>query len=305
MSSLHTSVLPRLRSEYSIQIEPLTPDFAAPDGKWVASVSCHGIGGSNAHVVLETLESSLVSPPAMQMETGTSLFNPIYLFIFSGTTEPAIIRWKDSLTVAYNDIADNRVLRSLSYELARLSRPRPARAFAIGPKFSPGLALSKPVMINPKINPKLCLVFAGQGPQHIFMGKGLSSTFPAFVQSVRRSDEILVQVYGKVSFLEHSGLFLSGVKPKLSEDGVWLVQDVVFSIVFVQLALVDLLKSLGVEYDCVVGHRYEFPPILENHSPHCSCFKSRRSGHGLCGWLLYQRDCHWRCHCSRRGDEES
>jgi hypothetical protein len=179
----------------------------------------------------------------------------MYLFIFAANTEPGISRWKDSLVTAYGDMADNRFLRSLSHDLARLSRTFSVRSFAIGSTISAGLELSKPVVINPKVNPKLCLVFAGQGPQHVFMGKTLFSTFSAFSDSIIRSDNILVEKYGKESFLKQSGLFVPGEEANLPEDGVWAVQDTVYSIVFAQLALVDLLQSLGIKYDYVVGHR--------------------------------------------------
>ena len=181
----------------------MTADFAAPDGKWVASVSCHGIGGSNAHVVVESFESTLVPALTTQIvTTRTSSPNPMYLFIFAGNTEPAISRWKDSLVAAYGDMTDNRFMRSLSHDLARQSRTSSVRAFAIGSTISTGLELSKPVTMNPKASPKLCLVFAGQGPQHIYMGKTLFSTFPAFSDSIIRSDNILVEKYGKGSFLK-------------------------------------------------------------------------------------------------------
>jgi hypothetical protein len=37
--------------------------------------------------------------------------------------------------------------------------------------------------------------------------------------------------------------------------GVWPVVDVVFSLVFVQIALVDLIRSLSIQYTTVMGHR--------------------------------------------------
>jgi len=169
--------------------------------------------------------------------TRASSSNPMYLFIFAANTEPAISRWKDSLVAAYGDMADNRFLRSLSHDLARLFCTCSVRAF--------GLELSKHVMINPKTSPKLCLVFAAQGPQHIFTGKTLFSIYSALSDSIIRSDNILVGKYGKESFLKQSGLFVPGEQANLPEDGVWAVQDTVYSIVFAQLALVDLLQSLG------------------------------------------------------------
>jgi hypothetical protein len=170
--------------------------------------------------------------------------NPMYLFIFAANTEPAISRWKNSLIAACGDMADNRFLRSLSHELTRLFRTCSVRAFAIGSTISTGLELSKPVMINPKTSPKLCLIFAGQGPQHIFTVKTLFSIYSTFSDSIIRSDNILVGKYEKESFLKQSGLFVPREQANLPEDGVWAVQDTVYSIVFAQLAHVDLLQRL-------------------------------------------------------------
>lgn len=185
----------------------------------------------------------------------TTVSNPTYLFLFSTLTESSAICWKDSLAEIYQGVTDDRILRSISYDLARRSRSSTAHAYAVGPMLTPELPVSKPI-INLNDNPKLCLAFSGQGPQHISMGKGLSSTYSNFLDSVVRSDTFLVKKWGKPSFLERSGLFLPNKEAKLSPDDIWPVEDIVYSIVFMQLALVDLLKSLEIKYDYVVGHRY-------------------------------------------------
>jgi hypothetical protein len=179
----------------------------------------------------------------------------LYLFVVAALAGPTILPWKDALTKSYQDITDDRVLRSLSYDLARKSRSCPARSFAVGPSLSPDLNFSQPAIVNADANPNLCLVFSGQGPQHIAMGRELSAAFPVFLSAVKRCDEILVENYGKTSFLERTGLFVPGEQPKLPENEIWPIEEVVYSIVFMQLALVDLLKSLGIEYSYVIGHR--------------------------------------------------
>lgn len=40
------------------ELEKISPDTAAPDGKFVASVSTHGVGGANAHVAVESFETN-------------------------------------------------------------------------------------------------------------------------------------------------------------------------------------------------------------------------------------------------------
>jgi hypothetical protein len=204
-------------------------------------------------MVLETLEA--VTTATLANIESQTISNPLYLFIVAALTGPTVFPWKDALTKSYQDITDDRILRSLSYDLARKSRSSPARSFAVGPALSPDLKFSQPAIVNPDANPNLCLVFSGQGPQHIAMGRELCATFPLFLSAVKDCDEILVRSYGKKSFLERTGLFVPGDQPKLPANDVWPIEEVVYSIVFMQLALVDLIKSLGIEYSYAIGHR--------------------------------------------------
>lgn len=227
--------------------------MTAADGAWVASVSSYGVGGSNAHVVLESAEtvtdlSKPVAAPAYQRK-------PLYLFSIGSLTEPTLGRWRDALVSAFGGVTDDRILRSVARALGRQTRAYPHRAFAVGSSLKGSLQFSKPVLRNSNASPKLCLVLAGQGPQHVFMGRQLAETYPTFLSSIRENDRILVENYGQGSMLERTGLFVPGIECKLRANGVWPVQEVVLSLVFFQVALVDLVRNLGVKYDFVVGHR--------------------------------------------------
>jgi hypothetical protein len=106
--------------------------------------------------------------------------NPVYLFIFAAANEASITRWKDALISHYKDVTDHCSLRSLSHDLARLSRSLPARAFAIGPAMSSGLELSKHATIDPKVNSKLSdLLWAGTSAR--IYGEGSFSGIPCFL----------------------------------------------------------------------------------------------------------------------------
>lgn len=248
-------------------MEPITSNLAAPDGRWVTSISSYGIGGANAHVVLESLESVPGSIVPTEEITASSSSLPLRLFFIAAHTESAMLRWRASLATIYKDTADDRILRSLSYDLARQSRSCAVRSFTVGPTISSDNSFSETVVISPKVNPKLCLVFSGQGPQHIAMGRELCASYPVFLATIKQSDEILVRNFGKESFLERTGLFVPNTQAKLSTYSAWPVEDVVYSIVFIQLALVDLIKSLGIEFSYVVGHRYVHSSLALNCNP--------------------------------------
>ena len=227
-------------------------------------MSSSGIGGSNSHVVLETLETVTTANQANQViesnqtiesNLNQTTSNPLYLFVVAALAGPTVLPWKDALTNSFQDVKDDRVLRSLSYNLARKARSCPARSFAVGSTLSSDLTFSQPVIVNSDANPVLCLVFSGQGPQHVAMGRELCAAFPVFLSAVKHCDEILVGTYGHKSFLERTGLFIPNEQAKVPEKEVWPIEEVVYSIVFMQLALVDLIKSLGIEYTYAIGHR--------------------------------------------------
>ncbi|KAI9458237.1 putative nonribosomal peptide synthetase, partial [Boletus coccyginus] len=243
---------PALKMQVQTELESITAEMAASDGAWVTSISSYGVGGSNAHVVLESAETvahltKLVAAPLIMKKS-------LYLFSIGSLTEPTLGRWKDALVSTYGGISDNRVLRSVARELGRQTRAYPCRAFAIGSSLDASLKFSDPVLRHYNANPKLCLVFGGQGPQHIFMGRQLAESYPAFLSAIQENDRILVEKYQQGSMLERTGLFVPGVECKLPANGVWPVQEVVLSLVFIQIALVDLVRSLGIKYDLVVGH---------------------------------------------------
>ena len=235
------------------ELEKISPDMAASDGKFVASVSTYGLGGANGHVVVESFETveQVQAAAAITYEPKTTT-PPLYLFAVGTLTEGSLGRWQTALTSHFENITEPKTLRSLSRELARQARASPYRSFAVGPALTPSLKWSKATLVTAK--PKLCLVFAGQGPQHIFMGRQLSEAFPTFLDAIKANDEILVNKYGQPSFVDRSGLFVPGRKATLAANGVWDLPDVVFSISFIQIALTDLLKSFGIKYDYVVGH---------------------------------------------------
>ncbi|KAI6142295.1 putative nonribosomal peptide synthetase [Pisolithus thermaeus] len=243
---------PSLKMKVQTELEKISPEMAAKDGKWVTSISSYGVGGSNAHVVLETVETAADLPSSIEAVSPST--KRLYLISVGSLTEAALGRWKDVLVRAYEGVTDDRTLRSLARDLGRQTRAYPARAFAVTSTLDAATKFSKPLLTNTNKSPKLCLVFSGQGPQHIYMGRQLAEVYPVFLNSIKENDRILVEKYGQESMLERTGLFMPGADCKLPSNGVWPVQEVVLSLVFVQLAMVDLVRSLGIKYDFVVGH---------------------------------------------------
>ena len=103
----------------------------------------------------------------------------------------------------------------------------------------------------PSTPPPVIFVFAGQGPQHISMGKRLFHAYHAFRQTVLEMDAIYRSLVG-VSLLESTGLF-RGSASKIPE-GIWSAEITLPAMTIVQIALYDLLKSIGVKPHALIGH---------------------------------------------------
>ena len=73
-----------------------------------------------------------------------------------------------------------------SYEPAGMTQVLPGQTH-VRPYLNASIKLSKTVLSNSNVSqhPKLCLVFSGQGPQHIFMGRQLTEIYPEFLDSIR------------------------------------------------------------------------------------------------------------------------
>lgn len=238
----------------------MSPDLAAKDGKWVTSISSFGVGGSNAHIVVESFDSAFQKPSVADVIPASQLGPPLYLFIAASFTESSLPRVQASLVESFDGLTDDTMLRSLARDLARQSRSYHYSSFSVasslsGSTVTPHL-FSKPTLINATHEEKkLCLVFAGQGPQHVAMGRELAAIYPEFWQSILTSNDVLVKRFEKEGLLERTALFVPGKMTSLPSNGIWPVDDVIYSIVFFQIAIVDLIKSLGISYDFVIGHR--------------------------------------------------
>ena len=241
-----------------MQLEQMAPDLAAKDGKWVTSISSFGVGGSNAHIVVESFEA-FQKPSVADVIPASPLGPPLYLFMAGSFTESSISRVQASLVEAFDGLTGDTMLRSLARDLARQSRSYHYCSFSVASSLSRSTVtpplFSKPINAT-REEKKLCLVFAGQGPQHVAMGRELAGIYPEFWQSILTSNDALVKLFKKEDLLERTALFVPGKTPSLPSNGIWPVDDVIYSIVFFQIAMVDLIKSLGISYDFVIGHRY-------------------------------------------------
>lgn len=156
------------------------------------------------------------------------------------------------MTAAYDDYYRSHIaghgfkLGQLAYTLAARRSIMPWRAFAVADAHnappSP-LVQSEPVR-TPTDDASIAFVFTGQGAQHAGMGLELLH-YPVFRESIAKSDDILASLGCGWSVLDQLRREDGSInRPGLSQPLCTVLQ----------IALVELLRSVGVVPAAVVGH---------------------------------------------------
>ncbi|KGO78334.1 Acyl transferase/acyl hydrolase/lysophospholipase [Penicillium italicum] len=205
------------------------------------SVNSFGIGGSNAHAILES--ASTISPKSQITSLGIS--DPQLLVLSAHTADT--LRKRIAQITDYVKNQPNR-LHDLSYTLAARRSHLPHRAFAVVQPSNPMLDDSAFSMFN-TTSPNLNFVFTGQGAQWPGMGLRLLSSFPTFKQDIKRMDEALQQLADAPNWLLYDELS--------QESSIFRVHEAEFSqplCVALQIGLVNILRGWGIEPSTVVGH---------------------------------------------------
>jgi len=226
-----------------VPFEPTPLGCRSNSGRSLISLASSGIGGSNGHVVVE-------GAPEVTVSNGHLVSDMPILFPVGGLTPRSAQSLRDSLiSLLMNDTS----LAALSQAVihSRRARQHPWRTyFLFSPHSDQIPKVAAPVMAPP-IPPPVIFVFAGQGPQHIAMGKRLFHAYHTFRRTVLEMDVIYQSLVG-VSLVESTGLFRES--PSRIPEGIWSAEITLPAITIVQIALYDLLISIGVKPHALIGH---------------------------------------------------
>ncbi len=211
-----------------------------------AGVNSLGIGGTNAHVILE-------EAPVFEQGAGSRRAEerPYHLLALSAKNQKALEelrhRYREFLTsnpdVSIADVCYtvNTGREHFNHRLAVVADSREQLIEQLA-----DLTPSKSVQSNNK-SLKTAFLFTGQGSQYINMGRQLYDSQPIFRQTIEQCDEILRP------YLEHSLLEVLYPSQGLEHllDQTAYTQPALFAI---EYALYQLWKSWGIEPDVVMGH---------------------------------------------------
>ncbi|ORY58730.1 KR domain-containing protein [Pseudomassariella vexata] len=230
--------------------------MAWPAGKaQVASVNSFGIGGSNAHVVLESTKSFFSRrdfADLMQKKEfiqndapNTSRESAPSLLVFSATTAESLRR-RVVNTQQYLELHPESQ-KDLAYTLGSRRLHMPHRAFSVvGKGITPN---TSPFHKAPAGNPGLVMVFTGQGAQWPQMGLELIGHDEIFTQTLQQLEKILATLPDPPPWSIVEELQKSAEHSHINEPSY--SQPLCTSI---QIALVDALARLGIKPTAVVGH---------------------------------------------------
>lgn len=212
-----------------------------PEGrKERVSVNSFGIGGTNAHVVLDSALSYGVSPVPRR-----SLISPELLVYSANTTES--LRRMIATYKAWVKKNPERVT-DLAFTLANRREHLPHRAFAVA-SLTGSLTPSPPLKAGKP--PNIVMVFTGQGAQWPQMGRCLlqSPSYPIFRKTIQSLDAHLQTLNHAPDWCIEDELQKPADLSRL--DSSELSQPLCTAI---QIALVDTLASIAVRPTAVVGH---------------------------------------------------
>ena len=212
-----------------------------------AGVTSLGIGGTNAHVVLEE-----APPPVESLQT-----KPYQLLVVSAKTDSAVENALTNLATHVHAHPDQRLADiAFTCQIGRHAFPHrralvvedtreAASAIAEGERksFASGLAA--------KTAPSVVFMFSGQGSQYVNMGRNLYENEPIFRETLDLCAQQLMQ---PLALDLRQALY----PPEEEKDAAaerlnqtWLTQPAIFSI---EYALARWWMSLGVEPEAMAGH---------------------------------------------------
>lgn len=242
-----------------IDFDGLPISIAATGQQWpqgydvaIASVNSFGFGGTNANVVL-------AEPPAGS-ESGVRVPEPGATPGDTGKPRPTVLTFSarstealDALTLKYAEVLEKSDIALADYGAVTALRrghhehrravvaARPAEAAA---KLRAGEFVTG--QVARARSGKVAFLFNGQGPQWYAMGRELLETAPVYRDKIIECDR-LAREYVDWSILEE--LTAGEDTSRIAETR--FLQPTMFA---VQVALVEVWRSWGIEPDAVLGH---------------------------------------------------
>ncbi|PHH73149.1 hypothetical protein CDD80_4013 [Ophiocordyceps camponoti-rufipedis] len=214
------------------------------------SVNSFGIGGTNAHAILESLHQYRTGKPNTHADSngthgdGDGDGSKPHLLLFSALSETSVMTSaKKHIDYLQNSGA---LAKDVAYTLAHRRDHKTHRTYAIvDGKFPP----EAPASVAAKSAPVMGWVFTGQGAQWPGMGAELMRSNAVFTRTIGRLDRFLVGLPSPPSWTIAGELGKSAAASRVSSSELSSALCTA-----IQIGLVDVLRSWNMQPDFVVGH---------------------------------------------------
>ncbi|KAF4914906.1 Reducing polyketide synthase BOA6 [Colletotrichum viniferum] len=234
-----------------------------------ASVNSFGFGGTNAHAILESFDA-IVSKGTVHKAPKTTKQPPVNIVI-SAAKEPSLA----SLVSRYADYLEANPDLNLDSLAWTTQKRRTRLEYGISFTGSSRSILVKQMRTSVKAyhdgshigvssttwnssseGPEILGVFTGQGAQWATMGAKLLDACPAFAQSIARLENALFDTMAVEEELSGSSKWSlsTELRAPIGESRIAEAEFAQPLSTAVQVALVDTLRSVGVNFSAVIGH---------------------------------------------------
>ncbi|KAL7786787.1 putative polyketide synthase [Trichoderma ceciliae] len=222
--------------KYNFRV-PTNPTPWPKDRLQRISVNCFGVGGANAHVIVDSVR------PYISQEEKVLDFSP-QLLVFSAHLGDSL-KQRAAKIFDYAKRHPNR-LSDLAYTLGARREDLSQRAFAVYDGVSPP-DLSP--IVKHKDPPQVNFVFTGQGAQWAEMGADLLVKYPSFRSDIRDMDAALKKLAHPPKWTIEEELMRPPEESKIQQPE--FSQPICTAL---QIGLVNLLQGWGIIPEAVVGH---------------------------------------------------
>ncbi|KAL2864803.1 type I polyketide synthase [Aspergillus lucknowensis] len=211
-----------------------------------ASVNSFGIGGSNAHVIVDSATAFVKRPERTICHERDD--SP-YLFLISARGTKALQKRIEQIA----DYANNKsppCHEDLSHTLAVRRKHLPHRAFAVVRSNAPVDPSAFAQTRAPSKSRLLTMVFTGQGAQWAGMGRDIMRQFDCVRADIETMDGLLQSIFPDYTWTLSEELAVTGNQSRVKE--AVMSQPLCTAL---QIALLNLLTNrYGVRLDSVIGH---------------------------------------------------
>ena len=207
-----------------------------------AGVNSLGIGGTNAHVIVEEYKDK---------EQQEQKFLPAYLLTLSAKSEAALKEQIENYQDYIVKIENHAFLQDICFT-SNIGRHHFEHRLGIVVSTKLELANKLATTSTNKLkahNNKLAFLFTGQGSQYIGMARELYNTQPVFREACDRCWSILKSLEHKSIWQQHN--FTSLQESNIDIDRTEYTQPLLF---IIEYSLAQLWLTWGIEPDVMLGH---------------------------------------------------